>query len=699
MENTFYRLIFYIQIPSEYARISVLIFSLLFYLPKSHSQTDSTYFVFQDAIENVIANGETSEFDYDTELEHLKDFIRHPLNINRATAQDFESLRLLTTEQIRLIIQHREKQGLYIALYELQAVLPLETILRILPFITIDGNFDDFQLPLKEWFKRGKREAFGRVERRLQEAEGFHKDTSQGGFVGDRFKIYMRYRYSFSNKLSYGITLEKDAGEKLRLNWDFKSVHFKIQNPTKHIKNLCVGDYALSIGQGLIHDNGFNMGKSSMVLNIEKSQPVLKPYTASNEFNFLRGVAFESQLLSHTEGVGWVSYRSRDGNLQPANDAFDNRPFISSLQTSGLHRTNRDLEDKNALKILTAGVRIVHKLKKGQMGLNTILNQLDKRLDPRPEPYNTYAFRGQTLINASIDYKYNIQNIHIFGEWATSHKGGGATVNGLLVGLDKKLSMALLHRYFSKTYQALNAQPFAESYRANDEQGLYAGLQYNFSKKYAISAYSDFWRHQWWRFRVDAPSQGYEFLIKGAFKLKNTEGYLQFRTKMKQENTSRPDTLKTNILIDKTRTQWRFQLQHRLSKNLMLRNRIEMSRYDAETVYKGFMAYQDIIYSTHVKQKYPLSITSRWAFFDTDNFDTAIYAYENDVLNSFTVTPYYYRGVRFYFNISYSPLPHFTAEWRLAHTYLSNKSTIGSGLDEINGNQRTDMKMQVFYRF
>ena len=261
------------ELPKPIFKKIILPFAIILCI-KHHSeaQTDSIAFVFQDAIENAVANNDDNAFDYDTQFEHLQDFVRHPLNINKAAASDFENLKLLSSEQIQRIIQHRVKYGLYFTLYELQSVLDLDIIRRILPFITVDGDLDDYQLPIREWFKRGKNDLFLRTERRLEASKGFKKDVSEGGFTGDRFKTYLRYRYSFGNRLSYGVTLEKDAGEKWRPNLDFTSFHFKIKNPIKGINTLVLGDYAISLGQGLIHENGFNLGKSALVLSIEKNE-------------------------------------------------------------------------------------------------------------------------------------------------------------------------------------------------------------------------------------------------------------------------------------------------------------------------------------------------------------------------------------------------------------------------------------------
>ena len=679
------------------------------------AQPDSISYVFQDAIENAVAANDDNAFEFDTEFESLQDFIRHPININKAAQSDFEQLKLLSTEQITAIVKHRNQQGLYFTLYELQSVLDLNTIQRILPFITVDNDLDDYQLPVNQWFKRGKNDVFVRSERRLEKSKGFLKPESgsntEGVYLGDANKLYTRYRYSFGNKLSYGITMEKDAGERLNSRLDFVSFHFQINNMYKGLKALCLGDYSVSLGQGLIHENGFSLGKSAMVLSVEKNAPPIKRYSSSNEANFLRGAAAHFDLSrflggkqGNTEGVLFASYRQRDGNLiQPLTiDSSDNTLIISALQSVGYHRTRSEIEDKNAVNLLTLGGRILRTNKRGSIALNTVFNQFDKAIQPRDEPYNRHVFKGKNLLNISTDYKWTYQNVHLFGETALSDNLGYASLNGLLIGLDKRLSISILHRFFSLKYQALNAQPFSESSKINDESGVYLGLEYKLSKRFIVSAYADFWQHQWWRFRVDAPSNGHEYFIKSAFKFKNTEGYIQLKTKTKQENITRPDSSKVNQIMDKTKAQIRFHFQNKLTKHLTLRNRLELSSYQDEEQSKGFVIWQDIIWKGTLTAKRtddPLSITSRLAFFDTDNYQSAIYAFENDLMYNFNVQPYYYRGTRFYVNVGYNFNKNMLLECRLARTHLTNKNTIGSGLDEIKGNHRTDVKMQVHFSF
>jgi hypothetical protein len=86
-------------------------------------------------------------------------------------------------------------------------------------------------------------------------------------------------------------------------------------------------------------------------------------------------------------------------------------------------------------------------------------------------------------------------------------------------------------------------------------------------------------------------------------------------------------------------------------------------------------------------------------YFETDGYDSRLYAYENDVLYSFSIPVFYDKGYRYYVNVNYDVNKKMTVWLRWAQTIFKNKETIGSGLDEITGNKRTEVKLQMLYSF
>jgi hypothetical protein len=55
--------------------------------------------------------------------------------------------------------------------------------------------------------------------------------------------------------------------------------------------------------------------------------------------------------------------------------------------------------------------------------------------------------------------------------------------------------------------------------------------------------------------------------------------------------------------------------------------------------------YQDIVYKP---KKFPVDVSLRYALFDTDSYDSRIYAFENNMLNVFYIPAHNYKGSRAY---------------------------------------------------
>ena len=108
------------------------------------------------------------------------------------------------------------------------------------------------------------------------------------------------------------------------------------------------------------------------------------------------------------------------------------------------------------------------------------------------------------------------------------------------------------------------------------------------------------------------------------------------------------------------------------------------------------MIYHDFLYRNLDS---PLAITLRYALFDTDGFQARIYAYEHDVLYAFSFPFMADRGLRSYLLVRYRATRQLDLYARLARTTYTNRIYSGSGLDRLEGNTRTEIKVQVRWRF
>jgi hypothetical protein len=88
-----------------------------------------------------------------------------------------------------------------------------------------------------------------------------------------------------------------------------------------------------------------------------------------------------------------------------------------------------------------------------------------------------------------------------------------------------------------------------------------------------------------------------------------------------------------------------------------------------------------------------------YAIFDTDNYDTRIYAFENDVLYGYSSPAYYYKGSRINCVVKYRISRSIDVWVKYGQTFYSNKNVVSSGLTQINGNSKSEVKLQVRFKF
>jgi len=685
---------------------------LLLQVLTTSGQTDSLTMlpaILEDLVEDFMQQqGDESDFSFNALFESLEHFRTHPLDLNRAGATQLQELRLLDERQIAALLEYRREVGPLIAVYELQAVpgFDLPTIRRILPFVTLDGDLQDFQVPLRTLITRGKNEVFVRWQRILEPQEGYQGATtgaSRPAYQGDPNYFYLRYRHTYSNRLSFGFTAEKDRGEEFfsgsnRQGFDFYSAHLYLRDYNRRLRALAIGDFKVSFGQGLLLFSGFGAGKGSASISVKRSGRPLRHYASVNEAAFMRGAGATITLGRHWEVTAFLSRRLRDGNLTAVDTATGTAEIVTSLGESGLHRTANEIADERVLRQFTTGGSLRYQRQRGHLAVNVLHETLDRELRRQPQLYNRFYFQGRRLLNASIDYTYIYHNLHLFGETAVDRGGRLAALHGLLLGLDRRADLALLFRHYPRGYAALNANPFGEGSGGRNETGLYLGLELRPARYWTLNAYYDAWRHPWLRFNADAPSRGREFRGRITYyRKRRLRAYLELRDQTVERNA--PGVLRPHdVLIPHRRFQIRLHVAYHPSRSLELRNRLDwgFAANAAEGRRQGFVLLQDILFRPIESR---LSFTARFALFDTDAYDIRFYHYENNLLYAFSIPAYYQRGTRFYLNLRYRPTPALTLELRFAQTYHAGQNAIGSGPEAIAGPLRSEISAQVKYQF
>jgi hypothetical protein len=170
----------------------------------------------------------------------------------------------------------------------------------------------------------------------------------------------------------------------------------------------------------------------------------------------------------------------------------------------------------------------------------------------------------------------------------------------------------------------------------------------------------------------------------------------RFKQQVREENPE--DIIARSGLETVDKQNYRIEISYSINDRFSLRNRAEMVRYQKgnSTYELGFLNYQDIIYKPLSSR---LSGNIRFGIFDTESFNSRIYAYENDVLYSYSVPAYQGKGVRFYVNGRYTFFRGFDLWLRYSLTSYYDQKSVGSGYDQIDGNKRSDVRLQIRFQF
>jgi hypothetical protein len=195
---------------------------------------------------------------------------------------------------------------------------------------------------------------------------------------------------------------------------------------------------------------------------------------------------------------------------------------------------------------------------------------------------------------------------------------------------------------------------------------------------------------------ADAPAKGHEYLLRLDYAPNNKWSvYAQYRFEEKQVNKSENLT-PIDYLIFTKRQSLRLNFRYRVNSEFELRSRAEFSFFNDGIENRGFVLYQDFVWSPAFA---PLKAHFRIAVFDAVDYDTRIYTYENDLLYSFSVPALSGRGTRFYINLSYRINRNWSLWLKFAQTWYSDRNVISSGTEEILGNTRSEIKAQVRFSF
>ncbi len=582
------------------------------------------------------------------------------------------------------------------SIYELRLIDGLDdkAIQNILPFVYAGAIKEPVQkLYWRDIWKYGRSNVYLRFDLNAEKSKGYNVDErGVSKYKGNRLYHSLKYQFQYRDRILFGFTAEKDAGEQFMADkkaYDFFSAYIQL-NEIGKFKTITLGDYRANFGEGLVLRTNFSLGKSSQALNLNQVKAGLRKYSSTDEYNFFRG-AGATIRLGKFDITAFYSNKQIDGDTTSGT--------FPSITKTGYHRTINEISKRHTVNQQVAGGNITFSHQYWQIGFTAVHTLLDHSLEPEKLSYNIHYFRGKKQTTAGLHYCFRWQKLNFFGETALTNGYSPATVNGFSFMPVSRVGLIALFRYYSPGYDTFYANSFGESTtRTGNEKGIYIGTEIYPAKKWKLSAYADGSRSPWLRYGVFSPSQTADFMLNAEFtRHKNLWMYWRVNFKSKEVNYTQ-SPVPTTQLIPHDKISFRyglnsvsgnFRFQTLLNSNIVCKN-------TSNRTY-GISILQDISYSF---RKIPLSIDIRYQFFDAQDYENRLYFYEKDILYTFSIPMNYGSGSRYYLNLKYELKKNISLWFKVAQTvYADDRQKTGTGNEEIEGNRKTSLRVLLRWKF
>ncbi len=617
-------------------------------------------------------------------LESLADLALHPININTSTGEDLHQIPFLTDQEIEDIEEYLYRYGTITSLGELAMIPSISYIKRkLLSFFIFAGPPEKIssKLKMKDILRYGKHRVLLTGKIPLYERKG-----DKEGYLGYPYRHQLRYQYQYKERIKMGIVGAQDAGEPFfagvnSKGYDNYSSYLQIKK-VGAVENLIIGNYRLNIGAGLVVNNDMSLGKSALLSGMQNHHYTLRPHSSSASAYCLQGIASTLRLSDQAGLDVFVSHQHKDATLDKKTQE------IKTILTSGYHRTQTEIDKKGNITQQVAGARLSWHYKQGQIGLSGVYSQLSRTLLPDTTVlYRRYYAHGQHFFNASTDYQYLNGRLSFSGETAIEKNMNIATLNRMSILLSEQLDVMVLQRFYSKEYTSLLSRGFSEGGRIQNESGLYIGLQWHPSRQFLINYYTDYAYFPWPRYQISAASHTWDQQLSINFQRGNWTFQIRYRLKQKEKDDEDKQLMKQ--FEHKGRMSLSYQQPTWGSQTI-----VQVVRIKEKDSHRGFL----ISNHSHFQSTSHWKLNLQMTYFNTDDYDSRLYQYEQGPLYSSSFNMYSGKGICYSLMFRYEPSVRWMICGKIGTLNYFDRDSIGSGYQQINHSSATDIQFQLLLR-
>ncbi|MCX6321784.1 MAG: helix-hairpin-helix domain-containing protein [Bacteroidia bacterium] len=572
-----------------------------------------------------------------TYIERLYELAENPVKINSAGENEISRLFFLSDFQAKALADYAHSSGRIISVYELVNIpgFDKETAEMMIPFITLDSkttvNSDSVH-----WRNTSITN--------LSIRSGNDDTTS----LGSPWKILTKYKFT-AGGFSGGFTAEKDPGEKFfSANPplpDFLSANLTY-NGSGLIRRLIVGDYSARFGQGTNINTGIRTDLSLTAPGYMSASDEIKPYTSTDENNFFRGVAAEFSY----ENLGLTLFYSKNySDATLGSLSGSSKDYIENFYLAGIHNTSSLLQKKDAISELAYGINLSYNFNNLRIGFTWSGDRFSLPVKMTGnDPVDIFDFEGDRNNLYTFSYNGLIKRILLYGEFSTNEYKKYALVQGLSFRPSDRLTINFLFRNYSTGYISFHGKGPGGGSANGNEQGILGNFTFEAAKHLFISGGCDIQQFQWLKYRCSSPSSAMRQEIRVRFTPTETltiDASYNNRSSMfnKQESMGIPGQVELESRTVKVSAKYTF------SDNLTLATRLDYKVVDPSGS-KGILLLQDMVYRF---RQLPVTLWFRYCIFQTDDWDSRLYTYENDLLYSFSIPALSGEGSRSYIMVKW----------------------------------------------
>jgi len=497
-------------------------------------------------------------------------------------------------------------------------------------------------------------------------------------FHGNKVDLYNRLSVDY-DKLKFNIITNKDEGEISYLDDYSANINYTLDN-----HNFTLGDFRFHSGLGLLMNTGFPIRKSSnpddALLNFGEG---ISPSRNLQALGHLRGIAYKSEYLINKLRVKTNLFYS---NINRSATLVDDNN-ISSFYLNNLFRTDTEIKKKNTINEQLLASNIELNYSKFTLGFNYLNYNYNKNINSSSQNY----YQGKHGNNLSIYTSYINNNHIIISEIAADNKNN--------LSLFSVYSYKYTNQEYGISFRYLNPNSrlqfnnILSNYSTNsNETGLMTYFTF-YEGKIKNTIYLDFYSRPKIDYFQGIAQSGIEMFDEFNYKINNSQSLL---TRLRYKSQKEINKSDTPNYYDNNRLDLR--QEYKIQKDYSLRFRADINfTSHSESSYAG-IGY--LFFSEYSQSLFKSNTNSiRLTYYNTDSFEEAIWHYEYLLRGYLLAPPLYGEGYKILIKSNITIFENYLISFAYTFDYRPSVSSLGSGLDKIEGNLRNTLYLQLDYNF